>query len=105
MLTAGLAHVITEHLSAECNLSHYALRSRGPRKNQSIKPNTGSSTTAIIQINFFSFEAELWKILIIAQISPTNTRRPKTLLYPKFIIFVPSLVNGESSIPAVTFAS
>jgi len=90
-------------LAAECNLSRYALPSRGPRKNQRIKPSTGSSTTATIQINFFSFEAELWKILIIAQISPTSIKRPKTLLYPKFIIFVPSLFSEDLSIADARF--
>ena len=65
----------------------YALPSRGPRKYQRINPNTGRSTTAIVQISFFSLEAELWKILIIAQISPASISTPHRLWYPKFIIF------------------
>ena len=86
-------------------LTRYALRSRGPRKNQRIRPSTGSSSTAIIQISFFSFEAELWKILIIAQISPISIRRPKTPLYPKLIILVPSLFSGScQSLTPVTCA-
>ena len=82
-------------LAAKCNLARYAPRLRGPRKNQRIKPSTGSSTTAMIQISFFSFEAELWKTLIIAQISPISITRPKTLLYSKFIIWVPSSFSGS----------
>jgi len=80
-------------LAAKCILARYAPRSRGPRKNQRIKPSTGSSTTATIQISFFSFEAALWKILIMAQISPISIRRPKMPLYPKFIILLPSLFS------------
>jgi len=40
----------------------------------------------MIQISYFSLEAELWKILRIAQISPASISTPSTLLYPKFII-------------------
>src|ERR1019366_6871062 len=68
------------------NYQPYALRSRGPRKYHRIKPSSGSSTTAIVQINFFSLETELWKILIIAQRSPANISTPKRPPYPKFII-------------------
>jgi non-ribosomal peptide synthetase component F len=37
------------------------LPSRGPRKYHRIKPSTGSSTTASVEISFFSLDAELWK--------------------------------------------
>ena len=37
----------------------YTLPSRGPRKNHRIKPSSGSSTTTMIQSNFFSLETEL----------------------------------------------
>jgi hypothetical protein len=76
---------------SQCELPLYALRSRGPRKNQRIKPSNGSSTTTIIQSSFFSFEAELWKIFMIAQMSPANTSRPNMPLYPKFITVAPFL--------------
>ena len=65
----------------------YAFPSRGPRKYHRIKPSSGSSTTAIIQINFFSLETELCKMLITAQISPASISRPQRPLYPMFIIF------------------
>lgn len=96
--TDSLAALGRTRLAAKCNLTRYAPRLRGPRKNQRIKPSTGSSATAIIQISFFSFEAELWKILIIAHISPVSIRRPKTPLYPKFIILVPSPIQWGLSI-------
>jgi len=77
--------------SSQCELPLYALRPRGPRKNQRIKPSNGSSTTTSIQSSFFSLEAELWKIFMIAQISPASMSRPKMPLYPKFITVVPFL--------------
>jgi len=58
---------------------------RGPSKYHKINPSSGSSTTAMIQINFFSLETELCKILMIAQISPASISRPQRLLYPMFI--------------------
>jgi hypothetical protein len=81
---------------SQYELPLYALRSRGPRKNQRIKPSNGSSTTTSIQSSFFSFEAELWKIFMIAQISPASMSRPKIPLYPKFITVVPFLFRRSA---------
>ena len=66
-----------------------------------INPNTGRSTTAIVQISFFSLEAELWKMLIIAQISPASISTPHRLLYPKFIISYSLRVMPSASIAFV----
>src|SRR5439155_19598092 len=51
--------VVSRRLPSSANHQPYTFRFRGPRKNHKIKPSSGSSTTTIIQINFFSLETEL----------------------------------------------
>jgi hypothetical protein len=48
----------------------------------------------MVQINFFSLEAALWKILIIAQMSPASIHTPEAVVSElHHFLFLPS--NGK----------
>jgi hypothetical protein len=59
-----------------CYAPRLAAPERGPRKYQMIKPTTGRMTTSTIHSAFFSLDALLPKILMIAHMSATRINRP-----------------------------
>src|SRR6185369_17935726 len=75
--------------------SPYALPLFGPRKYQRINPTSGSTTTSTIHSAFFSLEAELCAMLMIAQTSPASTSRPHRLLIPISMFLVPFFARRQ----------
>lgn len=63
-------------ISISVAIAFYSLDDLGPAKNQTMRPNTGRKITTRIQSSLLSGSPRLPKILMIAQISPTKTRKP-----------------------------
>jgi hypothetical protein len=87
------------------NYRHYAFPPRGPWKNHGIKPSSGS-TTAIIQINFFSSEAVTASDNSGCKDIEYNTERPHSSLgnlTPEEFAEITLAKQEETvSLPAVT---